>query len=92
MFIRWYFIAGQGGYWFLLVLAESLVVAAILIKYDLEKLLYAIDLCGLILGLLYDVNFNMLGIQYINRLCYLILDGVIIYLWKVYLMLLLVIF
>ena len=72
VFIRRYFIAGQGVYWFLLVLAESLFVAAILIKYDLEKLLYAIGFCGLILGLLYDANFNVLGIQYINRLCYLI--------------------
>ena len=38
VFIRRYFIAGQGVYWFLLVLAEALFVAAVLIKYNLEKL------------------------------------------------------
>lgn len=42
VFIRRYFIAGQGVYWFLLVLAASLFVAAVLIKYDLEKLLYVL--------------------------------------------------
>lgn len=72
LLIRRILIAGQGVYWYLLILAESLFIAAILVKYNKERLLYFIGIVGLILGILYDANFNMFGMQYINKLFYVI--------------------
>lgn len=70
--IRRFFIGGQGVYWYLLVLSESLFVASVLIRYNKDKLLYIIGAIGLVLGLIYELNINSFGLHYINQITYLI--------------------
>lgn len=64
--------AGQGVYWYLLVLAESVFIVFILVRCNKEKLIYAIGIIGLIGGILYDANVTVLGMGYINRIVYIV--------------------
>ena len=70
--IRRFFLAGQGVYWYLLVLAEAVFVVAVFVKLKREKLLYFISFIGLLLGILYDANITALGMDNVNRIFYTI--------------------
>ncbi len=66
------FIAGQGSYWYLLVLAETILVSGLCIKFHKEKFLYLIAAGGIFLGLLYDAEIAHGIIGIINNLFYII--------------------
>ena len=66
------FFAGQGVYWYLLVLAESILVCGLLIKCKKEILLYIYAPIGLILGYLYDAGIQQGVLGQFNHLIYLV--------------------
>ena len=68
--MRRFLFAGQGVYWYLLVLAESVLVAYVFIRFNKERLLYIIGIIGLFWGILYDANVTVLGMGTINHVIY----------------------
>jgi len=64
--------AGQGVYWYILVLAESALVCGLLLIRKKEKLLYGLAAVGLILELIYNFDISVLGLDTLNRLIYTI--------------------
>lgn len=70
MLIRRYLFAGQGVYWYILVLAETAVVLGICVKYKQEKLFYGAGILGLQLGLVYDIPIALPGAEQLNHLFY----------------------
>ena len=72
MIIRRYIFAGQGVYWYLLVLFESVIIVAFFVKHNMDKALYIISICGVAIGILYDANVNVLWMRVIHRVIYFI--------------------
>ncbi len=72
LLIRRIFIAGQGVYWYMLVLAEAVLIVSILVKYKKQKLLYFLAAIGLLLGILYEAEFTAYGYGNINNIFYYI--------------------
>lgn len=70
--IRRIFFAGEGVYWYLLVLAEASLVIGFLVIKKKENILYVAGILGLILGLLFDANVNLSLISTINRFVYVL--------------------
>ena len=70
MIIRRVLFAGQGVYWYLLVLAEAVFVIAFFVRQKLDKALYCISIIGLILGILYDANVTALGMRWMHQAVY----------------------
>lgn len=70
MLIRRYFFAGQGVYWYILVLAETSFLLGICVRYKKEKLFYAAGILGLLLGFIYDVQLTLPGVEKLNHLFY----------------------
>lgn len=66
------FLAGQGVYWYLLVLAEAAFIIGLLVRYKLYKVLYAICVIGLIMGFLYDANIVGFGMDRMHQIFYTI--------------------
>lgn len=66
------FLAGQGVYWYLLVLAEATFVIGVLVRYKLYKVLYVICFLGLIMGFIYDANIISFGMGRIHQIFYTI--------------------
>ena len=62
--------AGQGVYWYLLILIESVALLAVFIKFKKEKLFYYIAIAGMLLSFAYDMNFTLYGLDKINSIFY----------------------
>lgn len=72
LLVRRIFLAGEGVYWYILVMAEAAVVIGVLIRWHKEKLIYVIAVLGLVFRYLYDANVSMPGIRQLNHLFYVI--------------------
>ncbi|MDO5392125.1 MAG: acyltransferase, partial [Eubacteriales bacterium] len=72
MLVRRILFAGQGVYWYLLVLAETAIILSIFIKFKKLTWFYVIGALGLILGLLFDANVTTLGLGKLNSIVYTI--------------------
>lgn len=70
LLVRRIFFAGQGVYWYILVLAEAALIVALLVRYNKEKLLILLSVIGLILGFLYDANVALPVISDLNKIFY----------------------
>lgn len=68
LIIRRIFFAGQGVYWFLLVLAEAILLCGILLIHKKERLLYGMAAVGLLLQTVYRANISVFGLGYVNTL------------------------
>lgn len=64
------FFAGQGVYWYLLVLAEAIFIVYIFIRFRMDKALYCIGIIGLVLGIFYDANVAFLGMNTMHKIVY----------------------
>lgn len=69
---RRYLFAGQGVYWYLLVLAEAAFISAILIQKKQEPVLAVLAIAGLLSCILYDANIAVPGITSFNHAIYLV--------------------
>lgn len=72
LIIRRYIFAGHGVYWYLLALAESVFLSAILVRKNHEKTLLGIAILGLLWGFVYDANVIFPDITVINKLIYVV--------------------
>lgn len=72
LIIRRIFLAGQGVYWFILALAEALLIGGLLLIRKKEKVLYALAAVGLLLRVIYRTDISVLGLGYLNKLFYLV--------------------
>ena len=70
--IRRILFAGQGVYWYLLVLAESALISGLCVHLKREHLLYAAALIGLMLGFIYDAGLSFLFFGKMNQLFYML--------------------
>ena len=68
--VRRVFFAGQGVYWYLLVLAEAAFIVGILVRYKKFKLLYIVCIIGLIMGFIYDASIGSFGMDKMHQLFY----------------------
>lgn len=68
--IRRILFAGQGVYWYLLVMAEAVVILVVCIRFNKMTLYYFIGVLGLIWGLFYDANVMILGFDRLNSIIY----------------------
>ena len=68
--VRRLFVAGQGVYWYILVLTEAIFVCGLLIKFKKEKLMYILAAIGLILGYIYDIGIQQGFWGQFNNLIY----------------------
>ena len=62
--------AGQGVYWYLLILIESVALLAVFIKFKKEKIFYCVAIVGILLSFAYDMNFTLYGFGQINLIFY----------------------
>lgn len=69
--VRRIFCAGYSAYWYLLVLAETTIIASIFLGHQKEKILYIFAVIGLIWGLIYELNINNGILALANRTVYL---------------------
>lgn len=72
LLFRRVFFAGQGVYWYLLILAESILIAGLCIRYEKENLLYVLSSIGLLLCFAYDFNLSFGPFTYLHTLFYTI--------------------
>ena len=70
MIVRRIFFAGQGVYWYLLVLAEAVFVVWFFVHFHKEKMLYFLGMIGLILGVLYDADVTTMGMDVMHKCIY----------------------
>jgi serine/alanine racemase len=70
--LRRILLAGQGAYWYLLALAETSLIAGILIKCKKEMLLYIIAFLGLISGFIYDADISVSFLGKVNDIVYFV--------------------
>lgn len=70
--LRRILLAGQGAYWYLLALAETSLIAGILIKCKKEVLLYIIAFLGLISGFIYDADISVSFLGKCNDIIYFV--------------------
>ena len=72
LLIRRIFFAGQGVYWYILILAESCLIAGCCIRYHKERLLYTISALGLLFCFFYESQLSVMGLNQVNALFYVI--------------------
>lgn len=72
LMVRRIVFAGYGVYWYLLVTAEAAIVIHILLKRNYEKLMYALAVVGLLLGLAYYAKIDWLGLDVFHQVIYTI--------------------
>lgn len=72
MIVRRIVFAGQGVYWYLLVLAEAVFIVWFFVHYRKEKILYCLGVIGFILGILYDANVMSMGMDMMHNWIYII--------------------
>lgn len=65
-------LAGQGVYWYVLVLAEAGLVCGVLLTKKKEKLLYGLAVAGLVLRMIYSYDISVFGLETLNRLFYIV--------------------
>lgn len=70
LLVRRICLAGQGVYWYLLVLGESALVCGLLLIRKKEKLLYLLTGIGLTLGVIYNGGVSVFGLDHVNQLIY----------------------
>lgn len=70
LIIRRIVLAGQGVYWYLLVLAEAVFIVYIFVHFGKEKLLCCFGITGLLLGIFYDANVTFFGMDVIHKIVY----------------------
>ena len=65
-------LAGQGQFWYVLALAETALIAGMLLRRDRKKLLYVIGCIGFVMRFIYDMQFSapIFGMYY--QLCELV--------------------
>lgn len=73
--IRRIVFAGQGVYWYILVLAEAFLITGLLIKYKKEVLLYIFAGIGLVLWYIYAINIRYSIFSTIHDLFYTVSPG-----------------
>lgn len=70
LIVRRIVFAGQGVYWYLLVLAEAVFIVYVFVRFRMEKALYCIGIIGLILGIFYDANVTFMGMDTMHKIVY----------------------
>jgi hypothetical protein len=64
--------AGQGVYWYILVLAEACMITGLCIKWKKENILYVTAAIGLVFGFIYDAGINYGFLENINQAVYIV--------------------
>lgn len=72
LLIRRIFFAGQGVYWYILILAQSCLIAGVCILHQKEKLLYSVSVLGLFLAFIYEAQISAMGLNHLNTLFYVV--------------------
>lgn len=72
LLIRRVLLAGQGVYWFILILAEALLISGLLLIRRKEKPLYILAAVGMLLRVVYKTDLSFWGLGYLNKLFYIV--------------------
>lgn len=72
LLIRSVFFSGQGVYWYLWVVTETVLIFCFFKSKGKMNFFYIIGIIGLVLGFIYDYNIQILGFNMVNKIFYII--------------------